>query len=200
MRTRLLSFLTVCVFSLLPFHLLADVEILNLNDFTPEPPEAVTIAPDGSWATLSEDPDFGVVVLWNEGISTALTAPHLRFTFDFHLGENNLDDFEVVLYDPSTSTEYMSMLVDVSETFTVTWDIDGYSFPVGLDFYLNSWDDPNAPGMLASYVTVSDVHTFGGAPPPYPVPEASTLLLFGSGGLAMLRFLPGLTRARKVRK
>jgi hypothetical protein len=185
----------------LPSHLLADVEILNLNDFTPEPPEAVVIAADGSWATLSEDADFGVVVLWNEGISTALIgAVDVAFTYDFHLGQDNLDDFEVVLYDPSTSAEYMSMLVDVSETNRVGWDLTGYSFPVGLDFHLNSWDDPNTPGMLASYVTVSNLAISGDAPPPYPVPEASTLLLFGSGGLAMLRFLPGLTRARKVRK
>lgn len=175
------SVILSCLFSLSAF-----AGPINLNDLTPDPASAVFIVPDGSSATLYEDPEFSSVWLYGDIQTTPLDLT-IEFTYDFYLAPDNTDNFNAYLYDPTTLARIAGYEVLVEETGSgrVVWDITGAAFlgsTVGLEFDLNSWDF-----VFDSHATVSDVATTTAAEA--PVPEASTLLLFGSGLMGMAPLL-----------
>lgn len=62
---------------------------IDLNTFMADPASAVTIAADGSWATMVEDPSLGSVWLYNDSIFIPADAMALSFDYDFFLGDTS---------------------------------------------------------------------------------------------------------------
>ena len=96
----------VCFASLLFFQAQAWAVPVDLNDFYADP--TVTVASDGSSATLQEDLVYTSVFLSNDpgcgdpGIDISLDAMSLSFDYDFNEASGNTDEFYVWLFDPST--------------------------------------------------------------------------------------------------
>ena len=67
---------------------------IDLNTFTADPDTAVTIAADGSSATMFEDPDLTSIWLYNDSIFIPADATALSFDYDFVLEANNLVSFK----------------------------------------------------------------------------------------------------------
>jgi PEP-CTERM motif-containing protein len=201
-----IAVLLVCFASLLFLRAQARAVSIDLTDF--HTIGNVSIAPDGSYATMTEDPDYNTALLSNDpwfGMSyTGLYIPldSMSLTFDYNFVEpmGNDDEFYALLYNLS---DYPVPLTDAngndlefftyaSGSGTVTWDLLGAGFlgtTVGMEFQLN-WasSDPFPSYTLAenSSVIISDVKI-------NPVPEPATLFLLGSG-------LAGLFAARKTKR
>ncbi len=152
---------------------------IDLNTFTPDPSSAVSIAADGSSATIVEDPGLSSILLYNDSIHIPSNAASLSFDYDFILGAGNADELNAYLYD-SGFAHLTDSWIGATGTGTVTWNLAGASFlgsDVGLEFDLNSLDSLSDSAVTVSNVRIDTV----------PVPCA--LLLFGSGlaGLLGLR-------------
>ena len=196
----------VCVASL--FFLQGPVWAISidLNDF--HVTGNVSITPDGSSATMTEDPAYNSALLSNDpwfGMSyTGLYVPlgSMSLTFDYIFDEptGNVDEFRALLYDltayPTPLTDAngndLEFFTDTPGIGTVTWDLLGAGFlgtTVGMEFQLN-WasGDPFPSSNLAenSSVIISDVKI-------NPIPEPATLFLIGSG-------LAGLFAAKKTKQ
>ena len=200
----------VCFTSLLFFQAQALAVPVDLNDFYAA--GNVSIAPDGSSATMTEDPAWGSVFLSNDpyfGISyPGLYVPvdSMSLTFDYNFVEptGNFDEFYAFLFDPFDPTyvhptplldkngNSLEFFTDALGSGTVTWDLLGAGFlgtTVEMEFQLN-WasGDPDPSSTLAknSSVIISNVKV-------NPIPEPATLFLIGSG-------LAGLFVARKTKQ
>lgn len=201
-----IAVLLVCFASLLFLRAQARAVSIDLTDF--HTIGNVSIAPDGSCATMTEDPDYNTALLSNDpwfGMSyTGLYIPldSMSLTFDYNFAEpaGNVDEFYVFLYDLSAydtpltdaNGNDLEFFIDASSSGTVTWDLLGAGFlgtTVGMEFQLN-WasGDPFPSSTLAynSSVIIRDVKI-------NPVPEPATLFLLGSG-------LAGLFAARKTKR
>jgi hypothetical protein len=177
--------LLVCFASLLFLQGQSWAVAIDLNDFYADP--TVTIASDGSSATLQEDPALITVFLSNDpsfgdpGIDIPLDSMSLTFDYNFAEGAGNIDEVYAWLFDPSSHSVLndsygnpLEFWTDHTGSGTVTWNLLGASFlgsNVGMEFQLTA-----LPVDLStdSWVTVNDVSI-------NPIPEPATFFLIGSG-------------------
>lgn len=168
-----------CAFPLLSF---GDVVLIDFTDFTADPASAVSAVsygPGTNSVTISEDPDYVSIWLYNDALNVPTGSTTIWFDYDFVETAGGNDELYAWLYDPVTFALYNSyeVFIDSTSSGKVTWDITGESFvggTVGMEFQLNSLPFPNDL-TTDSWVTITA-----------PIPEASTLILFGSGGLSLL--------------
>ena len=201
-----MAVLLVCFASLLFFRGQAWAVAIDLNDF--HVTGNVSITSDGSYATMTEDPDYNTALLSNDpwfgmshpGLYIPLNSMSLTFDYNFVEPAGNVDEFYVFLYDLSVygtpltdaNGNDLEFFADTSGSGTITWDLLGAGFlgtTVGMEFQLN-WasGDQSPSSTLAdnSSVIISNVNV-------NPVPEPATLFLLGSG-------LAGLFVARKTKQ
>ena len=163
----------------------SEAVIIDLNTFTADPESAVDVAPDGSSATLYEDPAAFSVWFYNDFISIPTDSMYLTFDYEFFEGPGNDDDVDIYLYDVGTwdilsdaNGNPLEVFLYSSSSGSVTWNLLGADFlggTVGFEIDLNSWDF-----STDSYVTISDVDIAS-------IPEPSTILLLttGLGGMVV---------------
>ena len=142
---------------------------VDLNTFTADPDYDVLITPNGSSATIYEDPDLWSVWLFNDALDiTGMLT--LTFSYDFDEGDGNYDVLDASLYDPSIGPSAVLAQLFVEDTGfgTVAWDLPGLGLSiVGVEFDLNAYD------LLAnSSATISNLELT-------PIPEPASLLLLG---------------------
>lgn len=184
-RKSIVSVVMILIGLCLFYPQISQAVAIDLNTFTADPDTAVTIAADGSWATIVEDQNYSSIWLSNDSVYIPAEAASLSFDYDFTLGANDLDELNAYLYDPTTFTHLTDAWISSTGTGTISWNLISASFlgsTVGLEFDFNSlpWD-----GGLDSYVTISNVRM-------EVVPEPGTIVLLGSG----LAGLVGLARKR----
>lgn len=160
----------------------AHADLIDLNDFFTDP--SVTVLPDGSAATLAEDPIFSPVLLSNdpflgdpEVISPVVIGKNHLLSFDWMFdepaGSNNDDEFGAFVIDASTGLSAgpaYEFFTSETGSGTVSFDLSGLVGEwLGLQFQLSA-----LPGDLGldSTVTISNVEAV-------PVPGAVLLGLFG---------------------
>ena len=142
---------------------------VDLNTFTADPDYDVLIAPDGSSATLFEDPELSSIWFYNDALDiTGMLT--ISFSYDFVEGEGNDDVLDAYLYDPGIGPSAVLAQLFVEDTGfgTVAWDLTGLGLSVaGVEFDLNAYD------LLAdSSATISNLELV-------PIPEPASLLLLG---------------------
>lgn len=168
---------------------------INLNDFWADP--TVTIAPDGSWATISEDQTLALVLLSNDpGLNDpevifAGSNIFLSFEYNFVEGSSiNNDEFGAFVLDStgySAGPGYEFFTQDTSSGI-VSFDLFGLTDEpyIGLQFQLSAlYGDVD----LNSVVTVSNVQT-------KLIPEPGTIILVLSG-LSGIAALSGIKLTRR---
>jgi hypothetical protein len=192
MKKHIVALMISWVFILVPI-LSANAALIDLRDFSLL--GNVTIAPDGSSATMREDPENLSVVLSNDpglgdlGIFIPLDSMSLTFDFNFVEPEGNDDEFFARLFEPisfgtlaDADGNNLEFFTDIPSSGTVSWNLLGADFlgsTVGMEFLLNPkffGQDPDPSSILAenSSVFINNVSV-------NPVPEPATLLLVGSG-------------------
>lgn len=160
---------------------------IDLNDFYADP--SVSVAGNGTSATMSEDPSLVTVYLSDDPSLGDPILPFpsdpffLSFSYQFTVAAGNWDDFYVKLFDANTGTVIEDFLIeynnsvsstDWTKSDTINWNITGApstGLGLGLEFQLNAYDD-----VSGSTVQISNVE-FNLK----PVPEPATIFIFGLG-------------------
>jgi hypothetical protein len=192
------------ILSAVPLLSLAAPINVDLTGFTQSSSGDATVSvPDASHANLWAGIDGldhdnwlwvwlgGDAQLYNDSVPIPTNALAIQFDYDVSVIEYGGDAyFAAYLYDSGGSISPFSLTIDGPGSFsgTETWTISGESFvggTVGLNFYVSASEPiPHGETVFAEVnagisnvvITTSDV-----TPPTQPVPEASTLMLFGSG-------------------
>lgn len=174
---------------------------ISLNNFTLE--GKGSIAPDGSWASLLQEPIDGSTKLLNDplwgvevGISLPAGALTLSFDYGFYEKSGNETDFYVQLFDGVNGDLISDLLLSDTSSGHHDFDLTTLLLPgqdlLGLNFYLNETQySPEVGGYFVGSsaliknlnLTVSDQ---------VPVPEPASLLLLGMGMI----ILGGIFRKR----
>ena len=171
---------------------------IDLNQFYADAP--VSVAADGSSATLGEDLFYYIVLLQDvpffgdPELIVASAGATLQFDYVFNepVADGNSDLFHAVLYDDATgfAISGAEIFVTDSGSDTVVFDLDPL---VGttLDLSFELTQDLNGFDVgLSSTVTISNVQIITAStppppPPPTPTPSPGTSLLL-LGGLLVL--------------
>ena len=117
---------------------------IDLNDFFADP--TVTVAADGSSATLVEDPFAGTVLLENNPavgdpeVITVSAGSVLQMEYSFMEPAGNEDEFAIFLLDGSTTGVFLdSFILTDSGSGTVGFDLSPYAgLTLGLSIQLNA--------------------------------------------------------------
>ena len=164
-------------------------EPIDLNDFFSWPGSPVTVAADGSSATIGESPTLNPVTLsnnpvWDPNVIIPGPGTILVFRYDFVEAAGNTDEFRAFVIDASTGASAgaaFEFLTQSTSSGSVRFPLESLTgMSLGLEFQLNRLD-----GVIASQVIVSDVAL---------IPEPTAALLF----LTVLPLV--LLRARKARR
>ncbi|MCV2886368.1 hypothetical protein OE749_16860 [Aestuariibacter sp. AA17] len=134
---------------------------LDLNDFFADP--AVSVSPDGSSATINEDPSFSFVLLSNDpglGDPNILNAqPDVGVAFDFNFVEaaNGNDQFRAFLTDDAGNGlgGAFNLTLNNSLSGSALFNLSGFvGQTLGLTFQLSS-----LPGDIdfSSFVEISNL-------------------------------------------
>lgn len=159
---------------------------VDLNLFAPFPAGAVTIAADGSWAKLNEDPVHSPISLGHPGILLPGTAVSLSFDYSLVVAPENKDYFDFYAQDIS-SPAFEAGGKGGTGGFTTSghfsYDLAGLAgSSVAVIFNLAAdWTDSGTSSLL----TISNLQI-------NVVPIPGAFWLFGSGLAGMLAL-----RARK---
>ena len=161
---------------------------IDLNDFFADP--TVTVALDGSMATIAEDPGFFTVLLANDPglgdpeVIIAARGRLLEFEFDFVEPAPNDEEFGAFVTDASTGFSLgpaFEFFTDMPSSGTVSFDLTSLvGTTLGLQFQLSSLF---ADAACDSTVTVSDVRLVD----PDVIPEPYTLALLALGVGVLVR-------------
>lgn len=180
---------TLIALLLLPLSVAnASIIPIDLRDFDADP--TVTVAADGSSATMAEDASLITVLLTNDpyygypGISVPSGLLSLNFSYSFAEGIDNEDNFYAKVFDGATGTILSEFLIEDSGLGIVSWDLstlDPAIVLLGLEFQLNSYDT-----AFNSVASVSNVSLEISDAVPVPLP--GTVLLLGSGVFTLLGF------------
>ena len=177
----------------------ASAVAINLNDFFFFGGDPVTVAADGSSATIGEDTFFSSVLLVNDpywgdpNVIQPAEDVFLTFEYEYAGSLGNVDTFQAILFDSdvgiSASLDSFSIsTVDIGTTTSTVTSNGSISFDLtshlgstlGLQFELYSSRSGSNPDLLFdSVVTISNVRLETDTS---NVPESSTnyLLLLGS--------------------
>lgn len=173
----------------------AHAGLLSFNDFFADP--SVSVAADGSEATIREDIDFAVSTisldpfLGDPDIIIPGLNVFLNFDFSFNEALNENDEFVYALFDSSTLEDLAFAAFTDSKADSVSLDLSSFvGRALGLYFGLNSLDS-----LLDSTANISNLSliTVISPPPDSQVPEPSTLM---ASLAALMCFF--VTRKRKV--
>lgn len=165
----------------------AQAALIDLNDFFADP--SVTVAADGSSATMEEDAAFSVVLLANDpglgdpAVVIASPGKALFFHYDFVEGAGSDDEFGAFVLDStgvSAGPAFEFFTQDSSmgnKKFNLS-SLTGEPF-IGLQFQLTALP---GDGDLDSVVTISNVQLVT-----VPEPATALLLVVGVLGLVVYR-------------
>lgn len=155
--------------------------IIDLNKFYADP--AVTVAADGTSATIVEDPAISPVLLSNDPafgdplVIIGELGKVLRFNYDFEMAVEDDNIFSAFVLDPTTGGVASSDLFFSTNTAgdaTVTFDLSGFSGRVlGLQFELGTGEND---GASSAVVTISEVET-AAVPLPPPLAMLASVLV-----------------------
>ncbi|MDM8535264.1 PEP-CTERM sorting domain-containing protein [Desulfobacterales bacterium HSG17] len=183
--------MVVLAFLLFPFATVnAGTIAVDLNDFYAD--LSVYVSADGSSATMYEDEVFMTVFLSNDpylddpGIPVPENLLSLNFEYTFTEAIDNDDEFFAWVFDGDSGDEIDFILLDESDSGTVSWDLSGIDPAItllGLEFQLSSWEN-----SVESFVNIDNVYLTT-ASSTSPVPEPGTMFLLSSGliGLFSMR-------------
>ena len=159
--------------------------IINSDNFYADP--TVTVAVDGSSATIEEDPFISPVWLINDPFfghqSVVIPGENtvLSFDYDFVEGVGNDDTFNAFILDSTTGAPVgpsFEFFVSGTSSGSHSFDLSSLAdvgFDLGLQFELVSNEDPFSP-PLDSTVIISNLRLE--TVTVNPVPEPSTVSLF----------------------
>ena len=150
---------------------------VNLNDFTASPKTAISIAPDGSSATFSEDLNTSPVSLKNPSLNIPSDAISLSFDYTLTVAQNNEDYFDFYIIDTSTPVFETG---GYERTYSGTYSYDltslrGSTVPVIFDLTYGFGDWGYDSTLIIKNVQITQAAV--------PEPGTFLLLLSGIGGL-----------------
>lgn len=171
---------------------------IDLNDFFADP--SVTVALDGSSATVAEDAVLTPVLLANDPflgdpeVIVAGAGVSLIFEFDFTEGPAGEDDeFGAFVIDAGTGLSAgaaFEFFTEDSSTGSVAFDLTGLvGTTLGLQFQLLAFGGDTG---LDSLVRVSNLRLESSVPVPVPAPSSLALLAVG-----LMIVWPGCARRRR---
>lgn len=171
-----LSFLFILVLFLFSTNLFASPVDVNLSTFY-RIDRTVIIGPNNSSATISEDPEYAPVGLWEPVFSVPANALNLTFNYRLVVAPENEDYFDFY-FNSSIPTRWYGGF-EGTYVGTVTENLTGLSGnDIFLAFALNyGWGDGGYDSILTiSSVQISQVGK---------IPEPATFLLVMTGLLGM---------------
>ena len=203
---KLFSLVLGAVCCALPALTLADVS-LDFNTFDYWDVPGVTVAADGSSALMEEQLGMWFTWLYKDYLSVPGDAVSLQFDYVFYLGPDDQDELYIGFYDDPISyipyAGYEDWITNPTpgSTVTDTYTMDLSLAPfrggtAGLEFQFSSYPGPNDQDIY-SWIEISNAKIVAGPGPGPVIPEASTLILFGSGGLSFLGLYRPFRRRRR---
>ena len=168
---------------------------LDLNDFFFFAGDPVTIAADGSSATIGESEFASPIILehnpaFDPPLISAVANSRLIFDFAFTEAQGNDDEFLASVLDDfgfplGPAFEFFS---NETSAGSISFDLSPQAgIDLGIQFALFSFDDFTDPDQLLSTVTISDLRIEIEAPMDAPAPAALAFFAIGLPALVLMR-------------